>query len=167
VKSPTRNKTRVVEMEEKEKIIHELQHPIPGKKTDPQIQAAYASIHPYTWLQMANFDAPTDEFQGNERPEMNDVETNPGPMKFYITIMILLLANATKGQQIPFGSTYSPTQRGLPSQVCMLQRTPNNTLLIKYQTGPVNFWMNLPYALLYLNQDLNITKPKNSDIQCV
>jgi len=47
---------RVVELEEKEKIMEELQNPVPGRKTHPEILQAYEQIHPYTWLQLANTD---------------------------------------------------------------------------------------------------------------
>jgi len=45
---------RVLDLEEKERLIYENQHPIPGRKRDPEIMAAYAQITEEEWTYVAN-----------------------------------------------------------------------------------------------------------------
>jgi len=158
----------VLRLQQKEKLIHEIQHPkIQPYKTDPEQFKDLEYIPHHVWNDLANLDAPlyTYDFRKNLRKQMPDVETNAGPVK---SIMLILLILITTGyaQEIPYESSYNPAIRGLPSQICLIQRNPNITGLKQYATSNIKFWMNHQDKLIYLPYSAKFTKPDHSDLLC-
>jgi len=154
---------QVISLQQKDQEIQTIQDSSSYSQPKETKKNFYKNISKEMWTKLANLDAPLNNWRAvnrlfpllqnrensairrevaiarfnlrhNSRPDMNDVEMNPGPVQAILKILVILtccLTTQTSGQIIPFGENYAQSQKGLSSQICLVQRKANNTQLRK------------------------------------
>jgi len=189
---------QVISLQQKDQEIQTIQDSSSYSQPKETKKNFYKNISKEMWTKLANLDAPLNNWRAvnrlfpllqnrensairrevaiarfnlrhNSRPDMNDVEMNPGPVQAILKILVILtccLTTQTSGQIISFGENYAQSQKGLSSQICLVQRKANNTQLRKYITGETSFWMKSASQIIYIPKNAPFKKPSNKDIIC-